>query len=221
MRNILFRAVPLAATLCLLGLGLGAAPAGALVHPNGTLQCATASGECVSLSSGLHPGWVWNANGGAKAGNRVVLRAASRAYSNEDFTNVGADSPFETVFQFNHLHPGVLSQFIAGKYPAYLIVQNEATPDGNLSGLCVVWVPNHGLRLGSCDNPASYWVIKGTFGSPLINGLSTSSANPDVATAGENQYTPNRYKITVGNLGGTPTQVPDSQTWFAHFGELP
>jgi hypothetical protein len=189
MRNFLFRAVPLAAALCLAGLGIASSAnaSTALARPNATSVC---SFGCFNLSSeqlGLH--MIQNKSN-TKA-SKINLRIASNVFTNEDFTDdaIGSVSDYcsttPNAQQFNN------SSYICQHLSGDTVYEADWSPNSNESGECVGVaasnVAGQNVTLQACGQTTrTLWIADaahgtfhhGHFYTPWINGSDTQFSHP-------------------------------------------
>jgi hypothetical protein len=217
-----------AATLTLAG-GIGAA--GTLTAGAATPSCG---GHCIDLFSRefgthKHPAFVLDVfQQKAKAGQAVILWAASNADPGEDFT-VSAQG---TVGDF--YSAGLVSAALDLHYSKFEAYEFEYAPNGTESGYCAgvgsTAVNGSKVALEPCGTSSktiwvvdSYDTIKG-FYVPLINGSDTNFSHPYVLNYPGGAYPASqpRPQLTTWTLSkysnGT---VFDNQMWSADFGVLP
>jgi hypothetical protein len=198
------------------------------VKPNATAACG---GNCFNLySKTLGKGTILNAyiagdtGTGGKIGQKVNLNFGSNTHPNEDFTG----AVIGTLVNFCG---SVLSNqsYVCINYPSnYPVLEADWSPYGNESGLCVgAYVPAYNgenTTLQNCGTSAStYWIAdlansSGKY-TPLVNGASTASSHPLVATVDPGTTKPiNQVKLQPLNFltGG---KVPDTQLWDYYTGQ--
>ena len=216
-----------AATLTLVG-GIGAA--GTLTANAATPPCGHTCINIFSREFGTHkhPAFVLDVyQQKAKAGQPVILWAASNADPGEDFT-VSAQG---TVGDF--YTAGLVTAALNLHYSKFKAYEIEYTPNGARSGLCVgvgsTAVNGTKVALEPCGvSSKTIWVvdsfdtIKGFF-VPLINGSDTNFSHPYVLNYPGGAYPTDspRPQLTTWTLSkysnGT---VFDNQMWSADFGVL-
>lgn len=216
-----------ASIAALVGLALVPATANASVTPHVTAQnCAVNGSAALSLQNyALGDGTrAVNIFGGHVPGSLLDGRTYSKNYSNEDLVNENttANQPYESVWQFNLEHPGVLSSFLVTKFANDPILTNAFAPLGHVYAEYMTWVPNHGVRLeGNPTDLHALWIV--TPQGAMINAASTNALAPSVLTIADNKYTsgPNkgRWHLYVEGLQqqGGLGNLADAQTWTADF----
>ena len=217
-----------AATLTLVG-GIGAA--GTLTANAATPSCGHNCIDIFSREFGTHkhPNFVLDVfQQKARAGQPIILWAASNADRGEDFT-VSAEG---TVHEF--FEAGLASAALNLHFAKFEAFEFEYAPDGAQSGLCVgvgsTAAVGTKVALEPCGVSArTLWVVDGFdtikgFYVPLINGSDTNFSHPFVLNypGGAIPTDSPRPQLTTWTLSkfsnGT---VFDNQLWSADFGVLP
>lgn len=192
------RKFPLLATLATVPLAVAAfaLPASAsAAHPrpisNATTVCGSACVDVSTIFGG--PFEIQNAHNGFNPGDRIGLRAASDAFTNEDFqasfTGIVGSVTTPGSACFAGLLPPDSKLCLDGLYHFDPVWQLVGAPDANQTDLCVgVTAPlqDQKLRLVPCQSTTTLWVADlpnaHSGGVPWINGADTSFSNPLVAT---------------------------------------
>ena len=216
------------ATLTLAG-GIGAA--GTLAANAATPPCGHTCIDIFSREFGTHkhPAFVLDVyRQTARAGQQIILWAASNHDPGEDFT-VSAQGTVSDFFK-----AGLVSAALNLHYSKFEAYEIQYTPSGVQSGFCMgvgstaaVGTP---VALEPCGvSSKTIWVvdsfdtIKG-FYVPLINGSDTNFSHPYVLNYPGNAFPTDspRPQLTTWTLSkysnGT---VFDNQMWSADFGVLP
>jgi len=206
----------------------GLTTAGTVFASAATPQCGAA---CISifskkLGTPAQPNFVEDILGGvARVGQPVILKEVHGSDASEDITPHGG-----TVADF--YAAGMVSAAANQHYGSLRAVQQEYTPLGVPSGLCVglarVANQNEGLSLQPCSVPGTtVWILApdlspapGFF--PIINASTTDFRHPFAmdlppgGSAGHNHL----LQIHTRRLQFRGHTLPDCQLWSAHFGEL-
>jgi hypothetical protein len=217
-----------AATLTLVG-GIGAA--GTLTANAATPPCGH---SCIDIFSRLfgthaHPTFVLDVyKQTAKAGQPIILWAASNGDAGEDFT-VSAQGTVDDFYK-----AGLVTAALNLHYSKFEAYEIQYTPYGAQSGYCMgvgsTAATGTPVALEPCGVSSktlwvvdSYDTIKG-FYVPLINGSDTNFSHPYVLNYPGSAYPTDspRPQLTTSTLSkysnGT---VFDNQMWSADFGVLP
>jgi hypothetical protein len=217
-----------AATLTLVG-GVGAA--GTLTAGAATPSCGQHCIDIFSQEFGTHhhPAFVLDVyQQKAKAGQPVILWAATNSDPGEDFT-VSAQG---TVHDF--YHAGLVTASLNLHYANFEAYEIEYAPHGSESGYCVgvgstaaagtpVALEPCGLSSKTIWVVDSYDTIRG-FYVPLINGSDTNFSHPFVLNYPGNAYPTDqpRPQLNTWTLSKYSNgSVVDNQMWSADPGVLP
>jgi hypothetical protein len=256
--SIRSKVLAVAATLTLVS-GVGAAGTLTAAHA-ATPSCGDDCIDVFSHQFGTHfkPNYLVDVlRQGQKVGQPIILFRSSNTDPALDFTisdldvcgNVDVPSTDEgacaasdtdpmTVAELAALDPGLIPNAVLVRYGSFLVYENEYSPFGVNSGLCmgVAATPfnNEGVTLQPCGVSAkTLWIVDKLehetfdFGYvPLINAASPTFTHPYVLTYPQNGFPTDmpRPQLTVHTLqtysNGFP-HVFTSQLWGADFGAIP